>query len=187
MIAQDFARVGVLGAVSRGARGGTPRKKRALSRRARGSPSQEESQEESLQPGSARESLARKSSARGYPSQEESLKHSAPSSGAEPGARASRPAVERRRGRGGPRIVVRWTLRLRRRRETTRESPSLQALGLEHRLARFLSFWPALTWNRRLNRVFTFAERPRRPPARQWGQQRVRLSPRRSEQRRSRR
>ena len=47
---------------------------------------------------------------------------------------------------------------------------SLQALGLEHRLARFLSFWPALTWNWRLNRVLTFAERPRRPPARQWGQ-----------------
>ena len=47
---------------------------------------------------------------------------------------------------------------------------SLQALGVEHRLARFLSFWPALTWNWRLNRMLTFAERPRRPPARQWVQ-----------------
>ena len=46
----------------------------------------------------------------------------------------------------------------------------LQSLGLEHRLARFLSFWPAVTWNWRLNRVLTFAERPRGPSVRQWGQ-----------------
>ena len=46
----------------------------------------------------------------------------------------------------------------------------LQGLGLEHRLARFLSFWPAVTWNWRLNRALTFAERPWRPRARQWAQ-----------------
>ena len=48
MIAQDFARVSVLGAFSRGARGGTPRKKQ---------------QREGVP-------LARNSSARGQPSQE---------------------------------------------------------------------------------------------------------------------
>ena len=46
----------------------------------------------------------------------------------------------------------------------------LQWLGLEHRLARFLSFWPAVTWNWRLNRALTFAERPWRPRGRQWAQ-----------------
>ena len=46
----------------------------------------------------------------------------------------------------------------------------LQWLGIEHRLARFLSFWPAVTWNWRLNRALTFAERPWRPRARQWAQ-----------------
>lgn len=45
----------------------------------------------------------------------------------------------------------------------------LQWMGLEHRLARFLSFWPAVTWNWRLNRSFTFGERPREPHVRQWG------------------
>ena len=45
----------------------------------------------------------------------------------------------------------------------------LQWLGLEHRLARFLSFWPAVTWNWRLNRSFTFGERHREPHVRQWG------------------
>ncbi len=45
----------------------------------------------------------------------------------------------------------------------------LQWIGLEHRLARFLSFWPAVTWNWRLNRSFTFGERPREPRVRQWG------------------
>lgn len=44
----------------------------------------------------------------------------------------------------------------------------LQWLGLEHRWARFLSFWPAATWNWRWNRGLTFAERPAAPPARQW-------------------
>ena len=45
----------------------------------------------------------------------------------------------------------------------------LQWIGLEHRLARFLSFWPAVTWNWRLNRSFTFGERHREPRVRQWG------------------
>lgn len=44
----------------------------------------------------------------------------------------------------------------------------LQALGLEHRLARFLSFWPAVSWNWWLNRRITFDDRPRQPPGRQW-------------------
>ena len=44
----------------------------------------------------------------------------------------------------------------------------LQALGLEHRLARFLSFWPAVTWNWWLNRGFTFRERPRTRRRSQW-------------------
>ena len=44
----------------------------------------------------------------------------------------------------------------------------LQWLGIEHRLARFLSFWPAVTWNWRLNRGLTFGERPRQPHAPQW-------------------
>ena len=45
----------------------------------------------------------------------------------------------------------------------------LQWMGLEHRLARFLSFWPAVTWNWRLNRSLTFGERPPQPRVRQWG------------------
>jgi len=45
----------------------------------------------------------------------------------------------------------------------------LQWIGLEHRLARFLSFWPAVTWNWRLNRSLTFSERPPQPRVRQWG------------------
>ena len=45
----------------------------------------------------------------------------------------------------------------------------LQWMGLEHRLARFLSFWPAVTWNWLLNRSLTFGERPRQPRVRQWG------------------
>ena len=44
----------------------------------------------------------------------------------------------------------------------------LQWVGLEHRLARFLSFWPAVTWNWRLNRSLTFGERPPQPRVRQW-------------------
>ena len=45
---------------------------------------------------------------------------------------------------------------------------SLQWFGIDHRLARFLSFWPAVSWNWWLNRRITFGERPRQPPARQW-------------------
>ena len=45
----------------------------------------------------------------------------------------------------------------------------LQWIGLEHRLARFLSFWPAVTWNWHLNRSLTFGERPPQPRVRQWG------------------
>ena len=44
----------------------------------------------------------------------------------------------------------------------------LQGLGVEHRLARFASFWPAVTWNWLVNRALTFDERPRGPRARQW-------------------
>ena len=39
----------------------------------------------------------------------------------------------------------------------------LQWAGVEHRLARFLSFWPAVGWNWALNRGFTFSERARQP------------------------
>ncbi len=46
----------------------------------------------------------------------------------------------------------------------------LQWLGLDHRWARFLSFWPAVTWNWRWNRAITFEDRPRAPRARQWMQ-----------------
>ena len=38
-------------------------------------------------------------------------------------------------------------------------------LGIEHRLARFVSFWPAVTWNWQLNRALTFADRPSAPPS----------------------
>ena len=44
----------------------------------------------------------------------------------------------------------------------------LQAFGVEHRLARFLSFWPAVSWNWWLNRRVTFDDRPRQAPTRQW-------------------
>ena len=44
----------------------------------------------------------------------------------------------------------------------------LQALGLEHRLARIVSFWPAVSWNWWLNRRVTFDDRPRQAPTRQW-------------------
>ena len=46
----------------------------------------------------------------------------------------------------------------------------LQWLGVEHRLARFASFWPAVTWNWGLHRALTFADRPPRARARQWAQ-----------------
>ena len=44
----------------------------------------------------------------------------------------------------------------------------LQWAGVEHRLARFCSFWPAVTWNWLLNRRVTFPDRPSQPPVRQW-------------------
>ena len=44
----------------------------------------------------------------------------------------------------------------------------LQAIGVEHRVARFLSFWPAVTWNWAINRALTFEERARQPRMRQW-------------------
>ena len=44
----------------------------------------------------------------------------------------------------------------------------LQGLGVEHRLARFLSFWPSVSWNWWLNRGTTFSERPWQPYGRQW-------------------
>ncbi len=44
----------------------------------------------------------------------------------------------------------------------------LQAVGLGHLLARFLSFWPAVTWNWRLNRVLTFDDRRPAPAVGQW-------------------
>ena len=44
----------------------------------------------------------------------------------------------------------------------------LQRAGTGHLWARFLSFWPAVTWNWRLNRVLTFEDRPTARPAGQW-------------------
>ncbi|MXW01657.1 MAG: glycosyltransferase family 2 protein [Holophagales bacterium] len=44
----------------------------------------------------------------------------------------------------------------------------LQAVGPGHLLARFLSFWPAVTWNWRLNRVLTFDDRRPAPAVGQW-------------------
>ena len=45
---------------------------------------------------------------------------------------------------------------------------ALQGMGIEHRMARFASFWPAVSWNWLINRALTFDERPRQPHARQW-------------------
>ena len=45
---------------------------------------------------------------------------------------------------------------------------ALQWAGVEHRLARFCAFWPAVTWNWLLNRRVTFRDRPRDGRARQW-------------------
>ncbi|MCY3623209.1 MAG: glycosyltransferase family 2 protein [Gammaproteobacteria bacterium] len=44
----------------------------------------------------------------------------------------------------------------------------LQLTGVGHLLARFLSFWPAVTWNWRLNRLLTFNDRPADRPVPQW-------------------
>ena len=43
-----------------------------------------------------------------------------------------------------------------------------QLFGLDHYVARALSFWPAASWNWAMNRRGTFGERQRRPKARQW-------------------
>ncbi len=45
---------------------------------------------------------------------------------------------------------------------------ALQGIGVEHRLARFLSFWTAVNWNWALNRGLTFSERVRQPRLGQW-------------------
>ncbi len=44
----------------------------------------------------------------------------------------------------------------------------LQWLGMDHRLARVVSFWPAATWNWFLNQKVTFHGRPRDRHVRQW-------------------
>ena len=45
---------------------------------------------------------------------------------------------------------------------------ALQWLGLDHRVARFVSFFPAASWNWLLNRTVTFRERAPDARARQW-------------------
>ena len=45
---------------------------------------------------------------------------------------------------------------------------ALQWAGVEHRVARFLSFWPAVSWNWLLNRRLTFRDRPPAARASQW-------------------
>ena len=45
---------------------------------------------------------------------------------------------------------------------------ALQALGLDHRVARTIAFWPAVTWNWILNRRVTFRERFGDRHAPQW-------------------
>ena len=44
----------------------------------------------------------------------------------------------------------------------------LQSFGVSHLLARFLSFWPAVSSNWLLNRAITFRDRPRAPRGGQW-------------------
>ena len=46
----------------------------------------------------------------------------------------------------------------------------LQWAGVNHQVARALSFWPAASWNWALHRRITFREHPRRPPTRQWAE-----------------
>jgi|TARA_Y100000031_G_scaffold154366_1_gene201781 dolichol-phosphate mannosyltransferase len=46
----------------------------------------------------------------------------------------------------------------------------LQLLGIEHRMARAISFWPAVTSNWFLNRTTTFSYRGVRPRLRQWAE-----------------
>jgi dolichol-phosphate mannosyltransferase len=43
-----------------------------------------------------------------------------------------------------------------------------QFVGAPHEIARAMSFWPAVSWNWRLNRISTFGERKRRPKTKQW-------------------
>ena len=45
---------------------------------------------------------------------------------------------------------------------------ALQWVGLDHRVARFISFFPAASWNWLLNRRVTFSERAPDARARQW-------------------
>lgn len=45
-----------------------------------------------------------------------------------------------------------------------------QLFGLDHYIARALSFWPAASWNWAMNRRGTFGERQRRPRTRQWAE-----------------
>ncbi len=45
---------------------------------------------------------------------------------------------------------------------------ALQWIGLDHRVARFVSFFPAASWNWLLNRRVTFRERAPDVRARQW-------------------
>ena len=45
---------------------------------------------------------------------------------------------------------------------------TLQWAGLDHRVAKFVSFWPAASWNWLLNRGWTFSERAPGTRARQW-------------------
>ena len=45
---------------------------------------------------------------------------------------------------------------------------ALQWVGLDHRVARFVSFFPAASWNWLLNRTVTFSERAPDSRARQW-------------------
>ena len=45
---------------------------------------------------------------------------------------------------------------------------ALQWAGVEHRVARLLSFWPAVSWNWLLNRSVTFRDRAPEIRARQW-------------------
>ena len=46
----------------------------------------------------------------------------------------------------------------------------LQWAGVNHQVARALSFWPAASWNWALHRRITFRERPRRPRTQQWAE-----------------
>ena len=53
---------------------------------------------------------------------------------------------------------------------------ALQWIGLDHRVARFVSFFPAASWNWLLNRRVTFSERAPDARARQWARVRDRAA-----------